>query len=156
MRRSEFWEEITRFYELRDFCNDEGIYVTDDYFDSDDWRGEVQSDFDNYDFDDWEDALNTLRGMAHENCDFYRREGYFDYTPCWDDDLDTLKERVVDIMDDRGAWDPEDDEEDDDYEYERNCDDDEYVYEDPPQPELNEGMSFDELSGFEVCELSQM
>lgn len=152
MTREEFWEDITQFWELRDFCNNEGISVTDDYFDYDDWNDEVQSDFENADFDSWQEARDTLANLNKESCDFFRREGYFYYEPCDEEDFDMLKQEVIEIMDERGAWDDawdDDDDDDDD-----TCDD-EYVYKDPQQPELDEGMSFDELSGFEVHELKE-
>lgn len=153
MTREEFWDSITQFWELRDFCQNESIYVTDDYFDYDDWNDEVQSDFDNCDWDSWEDCRDTLSRLEKPACDFFLREGYFYYTPCEEEDLDRLKQEVVEIMDERGAWDDDDTWDDDDED--ENVDDDEYVYEDPKQPELNEGMSFDELSGFEVVKLEE-
>ena len=152
MTKNEFWEDITQFYELRDFCSNEDIYVTDEYFDYDDWNDEVQSDFDDCDFDSWEDCRDTLQGLVHEACDFFRRECSFNYTPCYQVDFERLKEEVSDIMDERCAWDL--DEDDEDYDDDNECDD-EYVYEDPQQPDLNEGMTFDELVGFEVVELKE-
>lgn len=153
MTREEFWEDITQFWELRDFCNNEGISVTDDYFDYDDWNDEVQSDFENADFNSWQEARDTLANLNKESCDFFRREGYFYYEPCDEEDFDRLKQDVAEVMDYRGAWDDDDTWDDDDED--ENADDDEYVYEDPKQPELNEGMSFDELSGFEIHELKE-
>lgn len=154
MTRAEFFDEITYFCELRDFCEENEVYgALDDYFDGNYLDDEVESDLSEYDGNwvDLRDLLNDIR----TGYDFYRRDGSFDYVACDDEDLYNLKESVANIIDERGGWDPDDEDEDeDDEEYEEL--DEEYVYQDPPQPELNEGMGFDELVGFEIVELPKM
>ena len=142
MRRSEFIEDVTLFCELRDFCYDEDISLLDDYFDENDLDDNVYEDMRNCDYS-WTDLRDALRGIE-EGCDFYYREGYFDNT-----DFDSLKEEVLEIMDERGAWDDEEDEEDEDEEEldEESCEDpeDEFVYKDPVVEDENSGVSIGEF-----------
>ena len=153
MTRNEFFEDVTRFYELRDFCNDNEIYECDDYFDGDDLDDEVQSDINNDDFRSWTDLRDGLDSIE-TGYDFYKREGSLYYEGCTDEDFDEIKSRVADIMDERGAWDP--DEDDEDYEDDENGVDDEYVYQDPPEVEPVESINFDDLIGFQIKPLKQM
>ena len=111
MKRSEFLEEVTTFWELRDFCHDENISVTDGYIDGDELDQEVEEDVCNRDC-----CWDTLRDCLNDICygsDFYYRNGWLDYIGQDDDDFEELKEKVLDIMDDRGDWDDEENDEDD-------------------------------------------
>lgn len=151
MTRNEFFEEITQFWELRDFCNDQDIYECDDYFDSDDLNDIVESDIRDGDFRNWEDIRDSLNSIE-TGYNFYKREGYLYYEGCTVDDFDALKQSVAEIMDDRVAW----DEDEDDYEDDEDEVDDEYVYQDPPEVEPVEAISFDELAGFQIKPLKQI
>lgn len=143
MRRSEFIDDVTLFCELRDFCYDNDISRLDEYFDSDDLDDNVYEDMRNCDYS-WTDLRDALRCIP-EGYDFYYREGYFDYTGCDNTDFESLKDEVLEIMDNRGDWDyEEDDEDEDDEDYDEECCDDpedEYVYRDPVIEDPNADVS---------------
>ena len=150
MTRREFIDEITRFYELRDFCNENDIYTCDEYFDSDDLDDEVDNDMRDCDYG-WRDLRDSLNSIE-TGYDFYKREGYLYYEGCTDEDFENLKEDVLEVMDERGAWDYD---EDDEYEDDEDTDDDEYVYKDPEDVEPETPIQFDEFVGLQVIPLKQ-
>lgn len=114
MTREEFIENIDYFYELRDFCNDEDIDILDDYFDGDDLDDAIYSDMNEYAAEySWQDLRDALSNIS-TGYDFYRRDGVLYFDGCGQPDFDELKERVLEIMDDRESWDRDDDDEDDD------------------------------------------
>ena len=114
----EFDEDITMFYELKDFCEQEGCSYLDEYFD--DLDAEVNSEL--YELIccndcDWEDVRDSLSNIA-TGYDFYRRDGSFDYMGCDDEDFETLKNDIREWAIENGRFDDEeDDDEDEEEEY---------------------------------------
>lgn len=111
MTLREFDEDVTMFYELKDFCSDEGCSYLDDYFD--DLDQEVNSElyeWIRYNDFDWNDVRDSLSGVV-TGYDFYRRDGSFDYMGCNDEDFETLKNDVREWAIENGIFD--DDEGDD-------------------------------------------
>lgn len=118
MTLREFDEDITLFYELKDFCEREGCSYLDEYFD--DLDAEVNSElyeWIRYNDCDWEDVRDSLSNIT-TGYDFYRRDGSFDYMGCDDEDFDTLKSDVREWAIENGRFDDDEDDDEDDGEEE--------------------------------------
>lgn len=118
MTRSEFLDNITEWYELKDFCNDFDCDVCEDIYDDDDYDDCVEEDIRdaiaNYGWRDIRDFLWNLPG----GYDYYRRNSTLDYDGLGDDDFEDYKEDVLEWGDDCGVWEDEEEEEyaeDDDF-----------------------------------------
>lgn len=118
MTLRDFDEDVTYFYELRDFCTDIGCNYLDEYFD--DLDREVNDDLYEWirgaDYD-WEDVYSAL-GSVSTGYDFYRKDGMLDYVGCNNIDFETLKADVREWAIDNGYF---DDDEDDDEGEEEEC-----------------------------------
>lgn len=112
MTRDEFLEEVTTFYDLIDFCEEEHLFdcdgIVDEYsFDEEiayaleDWRNR---------FDDWTRARDWLCDLP-TGYDFYREDGYGNWEGLDRSDFEDIKQDVLDEMDDAEAWDDEPEEE---------------------------------------------
>lgn len=118
MTLREFDEDITLFYELKDFCEQNGCSYLNNYFD--DLDKVVDDDlYEWIRYNDyvWEDVRNTLSNIATGH-DFYRRDGLFDYMVCDNEDFETLKNNVREWALESGMLDvdeEEDDEEEEEY-----------------------------------------
>lgn len=149
MTRSEFIDSVEYFSELQEFCSDEGINVLDDYFDESDLDYNVESDICDCDYG-WR-CIRDLLNDIETGCDFYRRLGWLCYEGCGSYEFEQLKNEVLEIMDGRGEWDPEDDDEGDDTDdCENSTIDEEYVYRDPVIEPPVETFSLEELLGISV------
>lgn len=111
MTRQDFINDIECWYELIDFCNDNGCYECEDIYDS-----EQRDDFLNEEIENiarnetWREMLETLQGFADESgYDYYRKDDYGDFVGLDDDDFDAYKSEVLDWGDRYDIWD--DDEE---------------------------------------------
>lgn len=111
MTRQDFINDIECWYELIDFCNDEGCYECEDIYDS-----EQRDDFLNEEVENiarnetWQEMLETLQGFADgSGYDYYRKDNYGDFVGLDDDDFDAYKSEVLDWGDRYDIWD--DDEE---------------------------------------------
>lgn len=117
MTLREFDEDITVFYELKDFCEREGSSYLDEYFDELDT--EVNNDLYElirYNEYDWEDVRDSLSNIG-TGYDFYRRDGSFDYLGCDDEDFDNLKADVREWAIENGIFDDDDEDDEDEDEY---------------------------------------
>lgn len=107
MTRSEFLDNITEWYELKDFCNDFDCDVCEDIYDDDDYDDCVEEDIRdaiaNYGWRDIRDFLGNLPG----GYDYYRRNSTLDYDGLGDDDFEDYKEDVLEWGDDCGVWEDE-------------------------------------------------
>lgn len=108
MTRREFVEDVTTFWELIEFCQNEGIAVCEDIMDAD-YTDDVLNER-LREFDDWKEAVEYLRDIP-QGCEYYRVDGCGNYEDA-DDMFDDYKEDVLDLMDDRDGWDEEDEEDD--------------------------------------------
>lgn len=116
MTRSEFLDNITEWYELKDFCNDFDCDVCEDIYDDDDYDDCVEEDIRDaiadYGWRDIRDFLGNLPG----GYDYYRRNSTLDYDGLGDDDFEDYKEDVLEWGDDCGVWEDEEEyAEDDDF-----------------------------------------
>ena len=113
MTRQEFIDDITSWWELIDFCNDEGY---EDYID-DIYSEESREDYLDNDLvqrarnaGSWTDLLSTLDDIP-TGYDYYRMDDYGDWHPLDDYDFNDRKEEVLDRLDEDDFWDEEDEEE---------------------------------------------
>lgn len=116
MTRNEFIENVTEFYDLRDFCFENDMYgIADELYDSD-YLDELLNDRlrNNY-WDDWQSALSDLSGID-TGYDWYREDGYGNFDGLDSSDFDDLKQEVLEIGDRDELWDEEDDEDEPDEE----------------------------------------
>jgi hypothetical protein len=147
MTRNEFIDNITEWYELKDFCSDFDCDVCEDIYDDDDYDDSVEEDIRDAIADyGWRDIRDFL-GNLPSGYYYYRRNSAFDYDGLDDDDFEDYKEDVLEWGDDYGAW---DDEEEEDEEY-ADADDDflDSLEEEPDEDETieEEDFSIDDLIG---------
>ena len=95
MTRSEFLDNITEWYELKDFCNDFDCDVCEDIYDDDDYDDCVEEDIRDAIADyGWRDIRDFL-GNLPSGYDYYRRNSTLDYDGLGDDDFEDYKEDVL-------------------------------------------------------------
>lgn len=106
MTRQEFIDDVNSFWDLIEFCRDEGLDICDDVM--------AGVDLDEYimrairqDFDTWQGIRDFLSDIPTDG-EYYAIDGYGDIT-CVDDMFDDYKADVVRAMDQCGAWDEEED-----------------------------------------------
>lgn len=110
MTRSEFIDNITEWYELKDFCNDFDCDVCEDIYDDDDYDDYVEDDVrDAVGECSWREIRDLLCDLP-SGYDYYRRNGNLDYDGMDNDDFEEYKEQALEWGDDYGVWDEEDEE----------------------------------------------
>ena len=108
MTRNDFLNDVTEWWELLDFCSDEGCNICEDIIDSDQLVEEDIRDT-NYSWRDIRDSLSEIpTGYG-----YYRMNGSFDYDGMDENDFDSYKEDVLEWGDNNGVWEDEPDDEDD-------------------------------------------
>lgn len=115
MTRSEFINDITRWWELIDFCRDVGCEVCEDIVCADDLDRCIEDDVENsaHDGMSWEDIRDRLNDIE-TRYEYYLNDGYIIYNGLnSEEDFDEYKDEVLDWMDSYGDWDEEDTEDDD-------------------------------------------
>lgn len=148
MTRNDFLNGITEWYELLEFCNDNGCSICDDIISDDDRDDEIDSDIEDAIRNDrWYDIKGYLEEIP-TGYSYYRRNSMFDYDGMDDSDFDEYKDDVLGWADREGdIWDedPEENtEEDEDYDvFAEQADDDEDT---EPAPE-EEDFTVGELIG---------
>lgn len=123
MTRQQFINEVNYWWELIDFCNDNGCSYCDDVYSEesrDDYINEELVDLAR-NADSWSSLLDTLNDITI-GYDYYRRTDYNDWEGLSDYEFSDYKDDVLQWADDEGIWDddeeeplPDDDEEDDDF-----------------------------------------
>ena len=104
MTRNEFIDNITEWYELKDFCSDFDCDVCEDIYDDDDYDDSVEEDIRDAIADyGWRDIRDFL-GNLPSGYYYYRRNSAFDYDGLDDDDFEDYKGQVLEWGDDYGAW----------------------------------------------------
>ena len=103
MTRNEFIDNITEWYELKDFCSDFDCDVCEDIYDDDDYDDSVEEDIRDAIADyGWRDIRDFL-GNLPSGYYYYRRNSAFDYDGLDDDDFEDYKEDVLEWGDDSGG-----------------------------------------------------
>ena len=112
MTRQEFIDTITDFYDLRDFAlendlDDQVVNLVTDY--------DINDDVD-YAITDlagdspWRRVRDTLNDIP-DYSGWFIRTGYLEYRDADADDLEELKQDVLEAADEKEVWDEEEDEE---------------------------------------------
>lgn len=147
MTRNEFLENVTSFYDLKDFCNDEDCNLLEDVYDEegrDDFINDCLMDWARD--DSWQDLYNRLDSIP-TGYDWYRYDDYGDWCSLDDEDFEEYKNDVLEWADNNGVWDDDEEDTDEDGDYfEDEPEDDE------PAPE-KEDFSVGELIGMCVVAL---
>ena len=102
MTRNDFLNDVTEWWELLDFCSDEGCNICEDIIDSDQLDEYVEEDIrdTNYSWRDIRDSLSEIpTGYG-----YYRMNGSFDYDGMDENDFDSYKEDVLEWGDNNGVW----------------------------------------------------
>ena len=143
MTRNDFLNDVTEWWELLDFCSDEGCNICEDIIDSDQLDEYVEEDIrdTNYSWRDIRDSLSEIpTGYG-----YYRMNGSFDYDGMDENDFDSYKEDVLEWGDNNGVWEDEPDEEDD-FDTDAMFNEEDSEPDEPPVEE--EDFSIGELMGF--------
>lgn len=114
MTRNEFLNDVSSWYELIEFCNDNGCSICDDIISEDDRDDEIDGDIEDAIRNErWYDIKRYLENIP-TGYDYYLRNSMFDYDGLGDSDFDDYKDDVLEWADDAGdVWD--EDPEDEDY-----------------------------------------
>lgn len=116
MTRQQFIDDVTCFYDLKEFCDENGFDICEDIYDSDDIDGLIEDDIrETLRNDGWRELRDAMSYLNFGDYDWYRRDGGFDYIPLDDDDFEDYKGRALDMGDGDEVWDEE--EEDDEPEH---------------------------------------
>lgn len=112
MTRTAFINEIEYWYELKEFCNDEGCDYLDEISSGYDIREDVNEFLVEYARDyNWRELRDSLDNVPEDDA-YYRVNGFGDYDELDDyDDFDTTKSRILEWADEEEVFDPEEDEE---------------------------------------------
>lgn len=138
MTRAEFEDNVTSFYDLIDWCNDNNCYVCDDIYSSESYDSYINDQLVDWARDyDWEELRNILNDLP-TGYEYYLGAEYDnDWRGLDDDDFDEFYSRALEWGDENEIWDDDDEEE--------------YVEEEPEDddPIVEMGVSFDDL--FSSC-----
>lgn len=116
MTRAEFFENVTSWWDLKDFCSDEQCDICDDIYDEearDDYINECLIDWARN--DSWTELLSRLEDIP-TGYDYYRYDDYGEWEGLVDGDFDEIRDEVAEWMDDNGYWDDEEEADDEDEE----------------------------------------
>lgn len=114
MTRTQFYEEITDFGDLLDFCRDEDCCICEDVYDESDMDEMVNDRVADYmrNGGSWYDLKDELDGVP-QGYSYYRDEnGSFDWAILYDDDFESYRDDVAEWMSENGYWDEEEEEDD--------------------------------------------
>lgn len=103
MTRQQFIDNITEWWELREFCNDENLDDFDDIYSVDEMHDYIVDWV--RDYDNWHDMYNYLDQQPWGDDGCYYRKDWDDFTELDDDDFYELKDQVLATMDEYGEWD---------------------------------------------------
>lgn len=143
MTRNDFLNNVTQWWELLDFCSDEGCNICEDIIDSDQLDECVEEDIRGTNYS-WRDIRESLLGIPTEYC-FYRINGSFNYDGMDETDFDNYKDGVLGWGDNNGVW---EDEPDDEYDFDIDTMFNEEDSEPDGLPVEEEDFSIGELMGF--------
>lgn len=140
MRRDEFIDNVTSWYELVDFCQEEGLSFCDELYGEDSFNEWIEDNLVSWAHDySWQDLMSMLEGYDSIcGADYYIWDDYSGgYRRAEDSDFDEIKDNVIEFMDSDGRWDDDYEEEEEESEQDQDPDDIE------PTPE--EDFSFGEM-----------
>ena len=116
MTRQEFIDDVQYWSELIDFCYEEGCYVCEDVYTSDQRDDRIDEDVSEMMRNNsWRTILDTLQTYDDQSgYEYYSLDGYGDWIGLDDDDLASYKDDVLEWMDNNGRWGDENDEDEND------------------------------------------
>lgn len=146
MTRAEFYENVTTWRELKNFCSDEQCDICDDIYDErgrDDYINDCLMDWARN--NSWTGLLSRLEDIP-TGYDYYQCDDYGDWVGLDDnDDFDDIREEVVDWMDNNGYWDDEEEANDDEEEVFDDEEDAPFIDPEDAEPIDDEDCSLGEL-----------
>lgn len=113
MTRAEFYENVTTWRDLKNFCYDEQCEICDDIYDEegrDDYINDCLMDWAR--LDSWSELLVRLEDIP-TGYDYYRCDDYGEWEGLDDDDFDEIRDEVAEWMDENGYWGDDEEEADD-------------------------------------------
>mgnify|MGYP004595028955 CR=1 FL=1 len=113
MTRAEFYENVTTWRDLINFCSDEQCLIFYDEEGRDDYINSCLMDWAQN--DSWTELLSRL-GDIPTGYDYYRYDDYGEWEGLDDGDFDEIRDEVAEWMDDNGYWDDEEEVNDDEEE----------------------------------------
>ena len=146
MTRQEFLDNVNTWYELIDWCNENGCYVCDEIYDEDSYNERIDDQIVEWARNEtWQGLRDILNGLP-EGYEYYREDDYGDWYGMDEyGDLDGYLSEALDWGDDNGIW---EDDEDDEEEYLEEEEAPEFETEDEDIIEIEE-VSFNDL--FSSC-----
>lgn len=112
MTRNEFLENVTTWEDLNAFCYNEECDICEDVYDEvsrDEYIDSCLMDWACN--DNWQDLYNRLSNIP-TGYDYYRDNGYGDWSCLDDEDFDAYKRDVLEWGSYNGVWDAEEEDED--------------------------------------------
>jgi len=142
MTRADFEDNVTSFYDLIDWCNDNNCYVCEDIYYSESYDDYINGQLVDWARNsDWEELRDSLNDLPN-GYEYYLRDEYGDWRGLDDSDFDEFYREALEWGDDNEIWDDDDEEEAPDED-----DEEEYVEEESEddEPIVEMGVSFDDL-----------
>lgn len=119
MTRDEFINDVTEIYEIERFCSENEIYdVLDRLRTGDDYTEYLDSWFRDMIYDEgWRETRDAMNNIDNDGYEYYVLDEYdCEWYPLDHDDIEGFKDEILEIMDDRGDWDEQEEPEEDDEE----------------------------------------
>ena len=119
MKRQEFIDEVCYWYQLIDFCSDEGCDFCENIYSDEERDDAINEDL--YEWVrnmTWREILDTLQGYDGDSgYDYYLKNDYGEFEGLNNyEDFTSYKDDVLDWGDDNDIWDEDDEDEDEDEE----------------------------------------
>lgn len=145
MTRNDFLNDVNEWWELLDFCSDEGCDICEDIIDSDQLDEYITDDIRDSIANEYWYNIRDLLSDIHTGYGYYRMNGSFDYDGMDEDDFNDYKDDVLEWGDNNDIWEDEPDEEDG-FDTDAMFDEEDSELDEPPVEE--EDFSIGELMGF--------
>lgn len=132
MTRAGFFENVTSWWELKDFCGEQGCSLCDNVYDDEARDDYIDENLVNWVRNDtWYDLRNRLDNLD-TGYDYWLLDDYGDWTGLDDGDFYNMKDEVAEWVDNYGDWDDDEEEADEEPFEEENEEPFEEEDEEPP------------------------
>ena len=119
MTRQEFLDNVNDFFDLKNFCNDNRIFICDDVIDVFTYKEDIGDRVSEWDCEDWVRLRDFLKNLPDPVESWYRQDDIYDeYEVLLASDFYNYKQDVLDEADSMGVWDEEDEDEEEEDEEE--------------------------------------
>lgn len=144
MTRAEFFDNVTTWWELKDFCDDERCDICEDIYDEDGRDSYINDCLMDWARNDtWTELLARLEDIP-TGYEAYRYDDYGEWEGLDDGDFRAIRDEVAEWVDEYSSWD-DDEEEDEEEAVDEEDTPEEYVDPEDETPIEDEDCSFDEL-----------